>query len=309
MMTATPRFWRVWLVVEDAAAAAIEAALGAALAEDAVALARFEAESGEAPAGPGGPKLWRVEALGGSEPDIGALTVALVEAAGAAGIVLPEFHVEPLADADWLTLNRAQFPPVVAGRFFIHGSHFEGKPPEDALAIRLDAGPAFGSGTHDTTRGCLIAIDEILAERPVARPLDLGCGSGILALALARAAGVPVLASDVDPVAAETTRTNAVANGLAGLVTAVAEGGVGKTVASGGPYDLIVANILAEPLIELAPAISGIFAPGGHLVLSGLLTRQEQDVMAAYRAEGFSRIRAIVLGEWSTLVLARERTR
>ncbi len=258
---------------------------------------------------PDGPKLWRIEALVAAAPPLDALTVALAGAAGAAGIVLPEVHVERVPETDWLALNRRQFPPIRAGRFFVHGAHFEGTPPSGALVLRLDAGPAFGSGTHETTRGCLLAIDEILSERKVARPLDLGCGSGILALAIARATGVAVRASDIDPVAADTARANAAANGLAGLVTAVAEEGVGDWVAAGAPYDLIVANILAEPLIALAPDIGAVFAPGGRLILSGLLTRQAQDVTAAYRAEGFSRIRAIVLGDWSTLILARETIR
>ena len=316
MTDSAPPLWRVRLVVEDAAAeameAAIETALEAAPGDGVVSLARFEATArGTGRAGngirPDAPKLWRIEALAGSEPVLDALTVALAEAAGAAGFILPEFHVERLPDTDWLALNRRQFPPVRAGRFFVHGAHFEGAPPPDALVIRLDAGPAFGSGTHETTRGCLLALDEILSERKVAKPLDLGCGSGILSLAIARAAGVAVLASDIDMIAAVTARTNAAANGLDGLVTAVAEEGVGERVAAGAPYDLIVANILSEPLIALAPDIGAVFAPGGRLILSGLLTRQAQDVMAAYRAEGFSRIRAIVLGDWSTLVLARER--
>ncbi|MFM2129625.1 MAG: hypothetical protein RL477_1171, partial [Pseudomonadota bacterium] len=219
---------------------------------------------------------------------------------------LPRIAVEKVAEVDWLALNRAQFPPVAAGRFFIHGSHFEGRSPRGAVAIRIDAGPAFGSGTHETTKGCLMAIDEILAASRPCNALDVGCGSGILALAIAKAGGFPVTATDIDPVAAQTTAENAAANGLAGRVTAVSGEGVGgEVVRRGAPYDLVVANILAEPLIALAPEIAGLLAPGGHLVLSGLLTVQEPRVLAAYRAAGLTPGRTIVLGDWSTMVLGR----
>lgn len=301
--TDAPRFWRAWLIAEDAAVQALEDALDEALAPGPLSLARFEAKGSR----PDAPKLWRLQAISADEPDIAALALTLAVAAGKAGVDMPDFHVEPLEDQDWLAVNRRQFPPVEVGRFFIHGSHFDGATPADKVVLQLDAGPAFGSGTHETTRGCLLAIDELLAARKPARVLDVGCGSGILSLAVAAAARVPVIASDLDPIAADNTRANAAANNLGAWVAAYAGEGVSvPAIAAAAPFDLILANILAEPLIELAGSLSGLLAPGGRLVLSGLLTRQQDDVMSAYRAAGLTREKSIVLGDWSTLILTRE---
>jgi ribosomal protein L11 methyltransferase len=300
--------WKISAVADAALADALEAAF----APNAVSVSRFE----EKPGTPGAAPRWRVLALVDAAPDAAALADAVAATAGVPRAGLPEIAVEPLPDEDWLALNRRQFPPVTAGRFFIHGSHFDGAAPAGTVALRLDAGPAFGSGTHETTRGCLVAIDEAMASfaregRPV-RALDVGCGSGILALAIAAAAAedgagganIPVVATDIDPVAAATTRENAAANGLAERVVAVAGEGVsGREVVAGAPYDLIVANILAEPLIALAPELAGLLASGGRLVLSGLLTAQEGKVLAACGAAGLALRRTIVLGDWSTMIL------
>lgn len=301
--TDAPRYWRSWLIAEDASVQALEDALEEALAPGPLSLARFEAKG----SGLDAPKLWRLQAISTDEPDIATLALMLAVAAGKVGAEMPDFHVEPLEDQDWLAVNRRQFPPVEAGRFFIHGSHFDGIAPADKVVLQLDAGPAFGSGTHETTRGCLLAIDELLAVRVPARVLDVGCGSGILSLAVAAAAQVPVIASDLDPIAADNTRANAAANNLSAWVAAYAGDGVSvPAIAAAAPFDLILANILAEPLIELAGSLSSLLAPGGRLVLSGLLTRQQDDVMSAYRAAGLTREKTIVLGDWSTLVLTRE---
>ncbi len=300
MSLSAPPMWTVRLTV----AGAMADACADALDEIAVSVARFAAD-GDADEGEGGAeKLWRLEALCETAPDVARVALILARAARAMRAGTPDFTVERLPETDWLALNRAQFPPVCAGRFYVVGSHFDGIAPAGATVLRLDAGPAFGSGTHETTRGCLLAIDEILTEKQgVARALDLGCGSGILALAVAKAGGCAVLASDSDPVAAATARANAAANGLAGLVETVAETGVGERVRAGAPYDLVCANILAGPLIALAPDVAAVLAPGGRLVLSGLLARQEREVTAAYGAEGLTRARSIMLGDWSTLVL------
>ncbi|MGE0650121.1 MAG: 50S ribosomal protein L11 methyltransferase [Alphaproteobacteria bacterium] len=296
--------WRISAVADATLADALESVLG----EGGLSVSRFEEKAD----GSGAPPLWRVLALVDVAPDASALADAVAATAGLPRDSLPAIEVEALPDEDWLALNRRQFPPVEAGRFFIHGSHFDGVPPAGKIALRLDAGPAFGSGTHETTRGSLIAIDETMtvfakAGRPV-RALDVGCGSGILALAIAAAAGdesaFPVVATDIDPIAAATTRENAAANGLAErVVTLAGEGVSGAEVVAGAPYDLIVANILAEPLVALAPALAELLASGGCLVLSGLLTVQEGEVLAAYSAAGLTLRRTIVLGDWSTMVL------
>jgi ribosomal protein L11 methyltransferase len=290
--------WKLSVVGDETLGLALAALVG----EEATSFSRFEATHN--PAQPA--KTWRMEALMADKPDAAAIAAALADILGMATTALPRIAVERLADVDWLALNRAQFPPVLAGRFFVHGSHFEGQAPAGKIALKLNAGPAFGSGTHETTKGCLLAIDELVAARCPRNALDLGCGSGILALAIAAAAGIEVIATDIDPVAAETTRENAGANGLGDWVKALAGAGVAvEEMRRHAPYDLIVANILAEPLIELAPQIAGLLAPEGRLVLSGLLTVQEPQVLAAYGAAGLTPGRTIVLGEWSTLVLGR----
>lgn len=303
MAAAGETLWKIAVVADEALAGALEALLG----DEATSFSRFEAMRVD-PANPfSAATTWRIEALTEEKPDAAALAEALAGYLGVARESLPRIAVERLADVDWLALNRAQFPPVAAGRFFVHGSHFTGIPPKGALALCLDAGPAFGSGTHETTKGCLLAIDELLAAAPPRNALDVGCGSGILALAIARAAGITVIASDIDPIAAATTQENAAANGLAERIVALAgEGVAGEGVRRNAPYDLIVANILAEPLIALAPEIAGLLAPRGHLVLSGLLTAQQEMVLAAYRAAGLTPGRIIVLGDWSTMTLSRD---
>ena len=299
--------WKIELLTNETVSAALESVLG----EEALSFSRFEEKR------PDVPLAWRVRALVAAPPDTAALTAALAEMLGVAPAALPAITAEALPDEDWLALNRRQFPPISAGRFFIHGSHFEGTPPAGTIALRLNAGPAFGSGTHETTQGCLLAIDALLTERPAGaaalRALDVGCGSGILALAIAAAcvrggiAVAPVVASDIDPIAADTTLENAMHNGLVPHIAAYAGEGVsGEGVTGAAPYDLIVANILAEPLIALAPALAGLLAPRGRLVLSGLLTVQEAAVLAPYRAAGLSLRRIIALGEWSTMILGED---
>lgn len=301
-MTTSETFWRVWLIADSDAAEPLEAALEPM----AVSLARFE-EKGEGDGEDNVHRRWRIEALMTTEPDLADVALTLAAAAGKARVDLPDFHVERLADQDWLAVNRRQFPPITAGRFFVHGSYFEGEPPAGKTVIKLDAGPAFGSGTHETTRGCLMAIDEILRDGVRGPALDVGCGSGILALAMAAAGQLKVIATDIDGIAAQTTGENARVNGLDHLVAAYeGEGIAGSPVVAGAPYGLITANILAEPLIALAPGLAGLLAPAGRLILSGLLTRQEEAVLAAAQAAGLVRQHAIVLGEWSTLILVHE---
>ncbi|MCZ6608701.1 MAG: 50S ribosomal protein L11 methyltransferase [Alphaproteobacteria bacterium] len=290
-------FWVVRLVAGDAPAAAWQEAL----APIAQSVARIKVE----PTACAGARSWRIEAICDHPPVASEIAGLLAEAAGVAVAELPEIEIETLEDKDWLALNRRQFPPVRAGRFFIHGTHFDGSPPPGALAICLDAGPAFGSGTHESTRGALMAIDRCARERAYGRVLDLGCGSGILALALAAATGAAVLASDRDDVAVRNAKFNAAANGFGSRIEARLADGLSAPVRAGAPFDLVVANILAEPLIGMAADLGEVVAPGGILILSGLLTGQEDDVLAAFHAAGFSHRFTMVLGQWSTLTVRR----
>ena len=249
---------------------------------------------------------WRLELLMQLRPDPAALEARLALAAAAAGVAPPRLAVERLPDKDWLAESRRKFPPLSVGRFFIHGTHFRGRVPAGRIGLALDAGLAFGSGSHESTRGCLLAIDRLARMRRVRRPLDLGCGSGILAIAMARRWRVSTVAADIDPVAVMVARANARRNGAGRLVRTVASDGLrARALRRSGPYDLIVANILARLLARLAPQMARLSARGGVILLSGPLVVQAAGVAAAYRAQGFAAWRRIRLGDWVTIILGR----
>ncbi len=259
-------------------------------------------------AGPGGP--WRIEAWFSDMPDHGALAAAVALAAAAANVKEPDFVVRPVAARDWLAENRASFRPVQAGRFFVHPTFREARVPAGALAIALDAATAFGSGAHGTTRGCLSALDGLARCLQPRRMLDMGCGSGILAIAMAKAWRRPVLAVDIDAEAVRVTSGNARANGVAALVAAGEGAGfAAPLLRRQGRFDLIAANILARPRQRMAPDLARALAPAGAAVLSGLLTHQEALIIAACRAQGLRLARRIRIDTWSTLVFRRGRSR
>lgn len=217
-------------------------------------------------------------------------------------------HVALLPDADWIKLSQEGLPPVRAGRFFVYGAHDAGMVPAGVIPIRIEAGLAFGTGHHQTTALCLAVLSDLAKKRRYANVLDLGCGTGLLAIGAAKLWRKPVIASDIDAIAVAVTRENAAANGEAPLIRAVtADGLAHPALAAQAPYDLIVANILAGPLTRLAPEIARALAPGGTLVLSGLLRWQENLVTGFYRAQGQVFRRARRDGSWSALVLERAR--
>lgn len=301
--------WRVWLMVPAFAVDSLEEVLGAfgtAVAYGTPALDGGRVDPGDdRPAG-----VWRLESLSETEPDISAVTLAVAEAAGRLGLAMPDIHLERVPAVDWLAQNRTLFPPVRAGRFFVKPTFDETPPPAGSVALRLDAGPAFGSGQHPTTHGCLTALDGLLRRRRFERPLDLGCGSGILALAVAAAQrSGPVLAIDNDRWAVRTTRDNARLNRLSPWIDARQGDGL-RRISPAARFDLVCANILARPLVRMAPAVAARLMPGGVVVLSGLLNYQEAGVRAAYRAQGLALVRRLTGrsgdgGLWSTLVMAR----
>jgi ribosomal protein L11 methyltransferase len=219
------------------------------------------------------------------------------------------FSMEKLPDIDWVARSLEGLPPVRAGRFLIHGGHDRDARRANDIAIEIEAGQAFGTGHHGTTTGCLVAIDQIARTRPIVHALDVGMGSGVLAIAIAKATKAHVLASDIDPLAVRVARENLRLNGVGGRVRAVVAGGLGKCIfRSSPPYDLVVANILAEPLVALAPQICRHLASDGILVLSGLLPGQRARVVAAYRGQGLPLERSFVLDGWLTLRF-RQRSR
>ncbi|PRD45177.1 50S ribosomal protein L11 methyltransferase [Phyllobacterium phragmitis] len=211
---------------------------------------------------------------------------------------------EELPDIDWVVHSLEGLKPVRAGRFFVHGSHDRDKRRPHDIAIEIDAGQAFGTGHHGTTAGCLQMIGEIIRREHPRNALDLGTGSAVLAIAIARLAPIPVLATDIDPVATAIARENTVKNGVGSRVlTATATGFHHPVMRNAAPFDLIVANILARPLMQLAPAMRRHLASGGSLILSGILDSQRDKVLAAYRTQGIFHQRTLHREGWVTLHL------
>ena len=212
--------------------------------------------------------------------------------------------VEPLPDQDWIKLSQEGLPPVRAGRFFVYGAHDAGTVPHGVIPMRIEAGMAFGTGHHETTALCLGVLSDLAKQRRFTNVLDLGTGTGLLAIGAVKLWRRPVLASDIDPVAVQIAYENARANGVGPYVRGVTADGLDNPLlASHAPYDLIVANILAGPLTRLAPSICRALAPGGMLILSGLLRNQENLVTSFYRPLRFLERRR--MGPWSALVLAK----
>lgn len=290
--------WHLTVTVPDELAAD---AAAAALETEASAVSAFEIAPGGA---------WRVEAYADHAPDRAALDGAVALAALAHGVAAEGLFaglvVERLTPRDWVAENQQSFPPLRAGRFFIHGSHITSPAPAGAIGLCIDAATAFGTGEHATTRGCLLALDFLAKRRRRHHPLDMGTGTGILAMAAAKRWQCRVLACDIDAGSVEVARTNMRANGLARRVRLYRSNGYRHdAVRHGRPFDLVLANILARPLAAMAGDLAAHLAPGGIAILSGLLTRQVPLVLAAHRAHGLTLRRRIAIAGWETLVLER----
>ena len=247
-----------------------------------------------------GSGLWEVGGYFDRAPDPVAL--ALLAAVHGAR----DFAVSELPETDWVAHVRRELSPVEAGRFFVHGSHDADRVPPDRIALLIEAAMAFGTGHHGTTLGCLRALDRLADGWTPKAVADIGAGTAVLAMAAARVwPGASVVASDLDPVATDVARANLAVNGLEGRVTCVTAAGYDAPELA-GPFDLILANILMGPLIDLAPATAAHLAPGGRAILSGLLTHQADAVLAAHTAAaGLALETRADLGEWTTLVLHR----
>jgi ribosomal protein L11 methyltransferase len=262
---------------------------------------------------PAQPEVWRMDAYLGEEPtaEIIAYLRTLVPSAASSEAV-----VERVEERDWVTLSQAGLEPIRAGRFYVHTPAHRDSVPDDAIALEIDAGRAFGTGQHETTSGCLVALSR-LKDQGIAfsNLLDLGTGTGLLAFGAMRLwPAAFAAASDIDPVSIEVTEENAGINGVklgrlrGQLELAVAEGLDHPRLVARAPYDLIIANILAPPLIAMAPSVSKALAAGGRLILAGLLDHQAESVAAAYRRHGLMLAGRVEHGEWPTLIMRKRRS-
>jgi ribosomal protein L11 methyltransferase len=282
----------MWRLAVDLPDLAMVDRVAAALGEQCEAVSAFENAVG-----------WRVEGLSRDKPNRALLEAALMLVAPASAVTLERVRVR-----DWLPENQAGFPPLRTARYFIFGSHYRGTVPRAAIPVLIDATTAFGTGEHATTRGCLLAMD-LLVRRPRC-VLDMGCGTGILAIAAAKRWRRPVLACDIDREAVRVTLINARRNHVARTIRAeVASGYARRDIARHAPFDLVFANILARPLIAMAPDLAHLLAPGGVAILSGLLARQAPAVLAAHRAQDLYLVSRIALEGWHTLVVAKRENR
>ncbi len=283
--------WRVRVETRDAeravaAASALEGPCGAVSA--------FEEPSG----------VWRVDGLALTRPARGAIEARLALAWSGCGEP-PAVAVDRLPARDWLGENQASFAPFRVGRFFVHGGGFRGPVPVGTVPLLIDAATAFGTGEHGSTKGCLLALSRLRRPRHI---LDMGTGTGILAIAAAKRFRRRVIAADIEQEAVRVAGINAVRNRVGGFVGAIrADGYRRRALMRRAPFDLVLANILARPLALLARDLGRRLAPHGLAVLAGLLPRQEALVLAAHRAAGLHLAGRIDVAGWRTLVLARDR--
>lgn len=264
-------------------------------------------------ADPADPAQWLIEAYLAAEPDGETVDLFRALAPSAAGEVPATEWIPP---ADWLTVSQAGLEPVAAGRFFVHTGMHADAVPEGATAFHIEAGRAFGTGHHETTTGCLLTLDQLKrGGARFANVADVGTGTGLLAFAALKLwPGADVIASDIDPVAVEVAAENAAANAiplgaLPGAVEFVTAAGLAhRRLRRRAPFDLLIANILAGPLIDLAPVLSAALRSGGSLILAGLLDHQAEAVAAAYRRRGMRLAGRVAQGDWPTLRLVKRRT-
>ncbi len=246
---------------------------------------------------------WVFEATCDREPDVEAFNTIAAQTLGGA----VAFKIEKIDPAvDWIAKSLEGLPPVSAGGFFIHAGHNFDEIPAGVIPIHIEAAQAFGTGHHETTTGCLEAIYGVLKDKRPKRILDVGTGTGVLAIALAKRLRRTIIASDIDPIAVTTTIDNAKLNNVKKWITAIQATGLNDDkIVKKGPYGLIVANILAGPLADLAPDISAAAKSGATIILSGILNTQAETVIAAYEKNNIVLSRRILLKEWTTLVLEK----
>jgi ribosomal protein L11 methyltransferase len=286
--------WQIRVPVPYAQADAFEDAF----ADMALALSSYELDEATA--------AWCVEVLTELEPEPAEITSRLALAAQMLGVESPAFEIRPVEAKDWVSEVEKSFPPFCIGRFYVHGSHAPGPAPHGQIALEVNAGAAFGSGEHATTSACLLALSQLARKQRFRRVLDMGCGSGILAIGAAKLWKTPVIGIDIDPVSARVARENARINRTHAFTRFAADDGYQSLLMQRhAPYDLIIANILARPLMSMAPDLARNLAAGGTVILSGLLASQEAMVLSAHRAQGLALVRRIHRNGWSALILQK----
>ncbi len=295
--------WTAEMIIPYRALGAMEAVL------EAMAEASSSFEEGAAP-DPLQPAVsWVLQLMFETAPDEARIRHAVAEAAAIAGIDAPEVRFRHLPAQDWVSHTNRLFQPLRVGRFLLHGAHDRERAPVGRGTLQVDAGQAFGTGRAPSTFGCLLALDRLARQRPLGRVLDLGSGSGVLAMAAARLGADAVMATDIDPVAVKVARDNARLNRLPGIAMVAATGFRHRRIAAAAPFDVIVANILSGPLYRLAEAAANHSAASGAVILSGLLGWEERRVRARYRAAGFVFTGRIAVDGWHTLSFRAGRAR
>jgi ribosomal protein L11 methyltransferase len=289
--------WKVEVVVPAAASDAISAVLESYIP----AVSLFPAPNGGAV---------RISGYAASEPDEMSLRSDIETAAQTAGVAAPVVDIVWLPAIDWAAVNRESFAPLRVGGVWVHDSYHDEPAPVGTVAVVVDAATAFGTGQHATTQGCLMALDRFAVRSRLLPPgpvLDLGCGTAILGMAAAKRLRRPVMAADIDPAAVAMARYNVKRNRLGSFVRPMrSRGYANHAIRRAGPYALILANILARPLVRMAPDCARHLLPGGYAVLSGLLTTQERPILAAHRQQGLVLAARYRIDGWSTLVVRRK---
>ncbi len=279
---------------DQAAARRISAYMAETLDANDTACGSFETDDG----------VWHVALHFRNPPDQAMVRELIALAADEESAAALTF--EDIDAKDWVAESLSGLKPVRAGRFIVHGAHDRAAVRSNDLGIEIEAALAFGTGHHGTTRGCLLALDALAKQRRFQRVLDIGTGSGVLAIAAAKIFHTRILATDIDRIAVTAARNNARLNRAGPMVRlAHATGTKAPVIAAGAPYDLIFANILMAPLLRLSVALSSLAAPGGRVVLSGLLPAHAKAILSIYRAQGLVLVQRIPLEGWMTLVLKR----
>ena len=282
------------LSCDEPTARRLAAFLGESLDAVDAACAAFEDDAGR----------WQVAVHFRNAPDEGGLRDLVKLAAGKAAA--DALSIERIPASDWVAQSLAGLKPVRAGRFVVHGAHDRANLRANDIGIEIEAALAFGTGHHGTTRGCLLALDQLTKRRRALNALDIGTGTGVLAVGAARLLRTRVAAGDIDPIAVHAARANARLNHAASMITFVRAAGVrAQAIRARGPYDLIFANILMGPLTRLAVPVRRLVAPGAHVVLSGLLPSHANTIVGIYSAQGLVLERRIILEGWATVVMRR----